>query len=239
MTIADNLSTLGLHHEEVVTHDKVRKAYRRLAKKAHPDAHTIPTRKRKAYFKFIKIKDAHDKLLDYIDQNGPIHPSIDDFRSKEGEASSASNNQKAQYDERMRREAESILHEARFEKYFFKMPWVLLLFPSLLVTILTVAIPGMLWFGVPLFVIIGILALILKDDRERVFDKYIWSSIYFTSTILIYLLPVLVSRDTNSVTWTHIYIWWILMAPTIIYMICLQIESLLILRKAKRTLSLV
>lgn len=239
MTIADNLNTLGLHHEEVVTHDKVRKAYRGIAKKAHPDAHTIPTRKRDAFFEFIKIKNAHDELLDHISHNGPIDTSIPDFSSEEtDETTSDSDKQKVQYNERMRQRYENLLHKTPVEKFCFSMPWVLVFGPSLFVAFITVLFVGLTVLGIPGSIVHGVGIAKYGDDWPRVSEKYIVGPLYFLTPILIYVLPVLACAEIDSVNWTQVYIWWAVITPATIYKICLQIEALFILKKAKRTFSL-
>ncbi|MFW9781568.1 MAG: DnaJ domain-containing protein [Candidatus Heimdallarchaeota archaeon] len=76
----ESLDTLGLQNG--ATHDEIKKKFRKLAKKSHPD---LNKDKVKATNDFIKLRDAYDTLLNEKKTEPPntskVHTNYNGFRS--------------------------------------------------------------------------------------------------------------------------------------------------------------
>ncbi|TND10521.1 MAG: DnaJ-like protein [Bacteroidetes bacterium] len=102
---AHYLKILGLGENSST--DDIRKAYRRLAKKFHPDVNKDPG----AHAKFIAIAEAYDYLV-----NTPVHPKTNFSAKSSAYSSSASSaqskkNEQQTAQEKMRRQYQAQMHE--------------------------------------------------------------------------------------------------------------------------------
>ena len=236
--INDFIKILRLENEEVVTYNKVRDAYRALAKQVHPDKHTIPSLKLASMKEFIIIKNAHDELLSHIEKFGSIYFSSIKQEWQQQDKGSETETKNESIKNR-KRTATYIDDETVLDKIFMGMPLIIIFGPSLFVTYFTVAVLGVLFFGLPGSLIHLVGKAKFGEMWPQIAEKYFITPLLILSPIIIYAMPLLVSAKKSGINWTQVYIWWGLITPAAIYVICKQLESLILIIRAKKTLSLV